>query len=116
MPTRPKALENAVDDVFETTEVETRAGVFKIRELSAEEYDSAYKASTDADGDLDTVALLRWMTIKSVYEPRLTIDELVKLPMGVVGRIGKAVNDLHFPVAANVKPATEGDEGERPNS
>ena len=83
------------EDLFPTTTVETRGRTYKFRELSAEEYDASVELATK-DDVLNTVQLLRWMITKSSVDPKLSPADVAKLPLGVVGAIGKAVNDLHF--------------------
>lgn len=100
-------VETSDEELFPTTTVETRGRTFKFRELTAEEYDSAVETSSHPVSDhpvtgeprpprLDTIQLLRWMIIKSSVEPKLSPADVAKLPLGMVGAIGKAVNDLHF--------------------
>lgn len=81
---------------FDEREVEIRGSAFKIRELSAEEYDNCLKAATKVDGDIDMVLLLRLMTIRSLQEPKMSAEDIAKLPYKVSRRLSTAVNTLHF--------------------
>jgi hypothetical protein len=81
---------------FEEREVSIRGTEFKIRELSAEEYDTCLKSATKPDGDIDMVLLLRLMVLKSLQEPKMGAEDLTKLPYKVSRQLSSAVNDLHF--------------------
>lgn len=81
---------------FEEREVEIRGAKFTIRELSAEEYDTCLKAATKADGDIDMVLLLRMMVLRSLQEPKMAAEDIIKLPYKVSRRLSSAVNELHF--------------------
>jgi len=81
---------------FDERKVEIRGAVFTIKELSAEEYDTALKQATKEDGDIDMVLLLRLMTIKSLQEPKLSAEDISKMPYKVSRRLSSAVNELHF--------------------
>lgn len=81
---------------FDERKVEIRGAEFTIKELSAEEYDTTLKSATKADGDIDMVLLLRLMTIKSLQEPKMSPEDMAKLPYKVSRRLASAVNDLHF--------------------
>lgn len=83
-------------DPFTHKELTLRGKTYKIRELSAKEYDDCVKMATKADDDVDMVALLRLMVSKSIVDPKLTADDLADLPYGVSRRLGSAVNRLHF--------------------
>ena len=81
---------------FEERTVSIRGSEFTIRELSAEEYDTCLKSATKADGDVDMVLLLRLMTLKSLQAPKMSAEEISKLPYRISRRLGSAVNELHF--------------------
>jgi hypothetical protein len=81
---------------FEEREISIRGTTFKIRELSAEEYDNCLKGATKPDGDIDTVLLLRLMAMKSLKDPSLSAEEINALPYKVSRRLSTAVNELHF--------------------
>jgi len=81
---------------FDERKVEIRGAEFTIKELSAEEYDTALKQATKEDGDIDMVLLLRLMTIKSLQEPKLSAEDISKMPYKVSRRLSSAVNELHF--------------------
>jgi len=112
----------AVDEAFDTIEVTHKGKTFSFRELTAEEYDQCVALATGDDKSLDTVQLLRWMIVKGSVDPKLDPASLGKLPFSAVGKISKAVNDLHFaPDPDDAVPPAEpeldedGDE-KRPNS
>lgn len=81
---------------FEERQVEIRGQKFTIKELSAEEYDTALKAATKPDGDIDMVLLLRMMVLRSLQEPKMSAEEVNRLPYKVSRRLATAVNELHF--------------------
>jgi hypothetical protein len=88
-----------VTELFDTTTVEHRGHSYTFRELSAEEYDKCVDLATSGEGEdknLDTVQMLRWMITKGSVEPKLSLDDLGKLPFSTVTRLSRAVNDLHF--------------------
>jgi hypothetical protein len=81
---------------FDEKVVEIRGAKFTIRELSAEEYDTCLKAANKADGDIDMVLLLRLMVMRSLQEPKMSAEDISKLPYKVSRRLASAVNELHF--------------------
>lgn len=84
-------------DGFEQSTVEIRGKSYTFRELSSGEYDDAVNKSKAGKDDIpDAVQLLRWMIIKGSVDPKLDAASLSKLPLGVVGKISDAVNELHF--------------------
>ena len=91
--------ETDIAESFETTTVTHKGKTYSFRELSAEEYDKCVDLATTGEGDdkdLNTVQLLRWMIVTGSVEPKLDPASLGKLPFSAVGRISRAVNNLHF--------------------
>ena len=94
-----KATDEPVDDFdgFQQKTINVRGKDYTFRELSSGEYDDAIRLSKpNKDADPDSVQLLRLMIIKGSVEPKLDGNGLAKLPLGVVGKISDAVNELHF--------------------
>lgn len=111
-----KALpdEPASEGAFNRVTVRTKAGEYTFQELSGTAYDKAVKLSTNDEGLVDSVQLLRWMAINSSLEPKLTAEKLGELPMTARSQILSKVNDLHFPEDEPAPAADEGDDD--PNS
>lgn len=81
---------------FVERELNLRGVNYRIRELSAQQYDDCVRMATKADDEIDMVALLKLMVTKSLVEPKLTSDDLAALPYRVSRELGSAVNRLHF--------------------
>lgn len=89
---------------FLEKEVVVRGATFRLRELSAGEYDELQRKSTikvtnvlgEETEQQDDRMLLRLMLMKSVIEPKMTPDALTNLPARVLFALNRAVNELHF--------------------
>ncbi len=86
-----------LSDEFRTEDVVIRGTTYKLRELSAREYDDIIKIASGPDDNADLSVVLKMMAIKSITEPAITSDEqLLAKPYGVYSKILQAVNKLHF--------------------
>ncbi len=92
-------------DEFRTEEVTIRGTTYKLRELSADEYDAILKIAAGPDDNADLGTVLKMMAEKSVVEPVGT--PLGSKPYPVYAKILQTVNKMHF--AAD-------EDGEAPNS
>lgn len=81
---------------FVERELTLRGTTYRIRELSAKEYDDCVKMASKSDDETDMVALLKLMTSKSLVSPKLSADDLAALPYKINRQLGSAVNRLHF--------------------
>ena len=79
----------------DTKKISVRGTKYTIRELTAGEYDECIRASTNGEDEVDTVLLGKLMALKAV-DPKMTDDELSKLPFRVWRAINRAVNELHY--------------------
>lgn len=106
-------------------EVVTLRGVdYRLRELSIGEYDGLVALATEKrinpitgqdEEDIDNTALLKFMVLKCVIDPKLSAEKLAGLPMRVVLKLNQTVNRMHYgdePVAEKKKD----DEAEEPEA
>jgi hypothetical protein len=91
---------------FTETSVTIRGTEYKLRELSAGQYDDAVRSAETSSGEVDSVLLLRLMLIDSLVEPALSPDQINELPYRVIRVLNRAVNELHWsPEAEEAKNA-----------
>lgn len=84
-----------VSDEFRVEEVTIRGTTYKMRELSANEYDEILKIATPPDEDqADLATVLKMMASKSLVEPAGL--DLGSKPYPVYSKILQTVNKLHF--------------------
>lgn len=81
---------------FRTEEVTVRGVKYKLKELTANEYDAILKIASGPDDNPDLATVLKMMAIKSLVEPTMTAAELGEKPYPVYTKILQAVNRLHF--------------------
>lgn len=91
-------------DEFRTSEIVVRGTTYKLRELSAAEYDDILKLATGADESADLSAVLKLMALKSIVEPKITAEELAAKPYTVYAKLLGAVNRLHFSADEDEEP------------
>lgn len=96
MANRTLSVVDPEPNAFLEKETTLRGVTYKFRELSSEEYDKLYKAAEGADGEVDTIVLLRLMVAKTIVDPSLSADQLGKLPLRVSRELTRVVSDLHF--------------------
>lgn len=68
---------------------------WKMRELSVIENDDCADKARKPDGSIDARAMMRFILVKSITEPVITMDQLVKLPNRAYLRLADAANDLN---------------------
>ena len=96
---------------FDEVEVEVGGVAYKLRELSAGEYDEALRVSTKDDGDVDMVMMVNLMLIKGSAEPPLKDTQLAALPYKTSRALKRAISDLHWAdEQAEVAAAAEEDD------
>lgn len=84
-----------ITDEFRTEEVVIRGTTYKLRELSANEYDQIMKIATpEGEDQADLATVLKMMASKSLIEPAGT--DIGAKPYPVYSRLLQAVNKLHF--------------------
>jgi hypothetical protein len=88
------------DDPMEFTFVEKsvampNGSVWKLRELGVQENDECADMARKPDGIVDARAMMRFILVKSITDPVITLDQLVKLPNRAYLRLADAANDLN---------------------
>lgn len=83
-----------VSEEFRTEEVTIRGVTYKMRELSANEYDAILKVASGPDDNADLATVLKMMADKSLIDP-IGVD-LGSKPYPVYSKILQTVNKLHF--------------------
>lgn len=81
---------------FDAKELVLRGATYRLREMSAAEYDDCIKKATGEGDEVDMVVLNRLMILKSLEEPVLDAEGLAAMPYRLVRKLGTAVNALHF--------------------
>jgi len=106
---------------FPERRVDIRGQRFTLRALTIGEYDECMKKSTTQRPDpvtgedrdfVDNQALLRFMVMKSVVEPRMTADVLAGLPTPIAFTLNRIVNEMHFNEIEVTEVEDEEPEGE----
>jgi hypothetical protein len=80
---------------FEERTVTIKGQKFRFRELSVEENDRAADSAKNPDGTVNGRTMMRLMILASLIEPKLSAQELAKLPQRAYIRIYDAVADLN---------------------
>ena len=106
-------------------EVITLRGVeYRLRELSIGEYDGLVELATTKqtspitgrdEEEVDNTALLKFMVLKCVIDPKLSAEKLAGLPMRAVLKLNQAVNRMHYgdePEEAKKKDIAEDEDTE----
>jgi hypothetical protein len=83
------------DMAYETKEIAVRGARMRFRELTVEENDAAADAAKQPDGTINGRTMMRMMIIASSVEPKLTPEQLGKLPQRVYLKIYDAVTELN---------------------
>jgi len=100
---------------FDETEVEVGGLTYRLRELTAGEYDEALNIATKSDGDVDMVMMVKLMLIKGIVSPALKDTQLAALPYKTSRALKRAISNLHWAdEQEEVADAAEGDEAPNP--
>lgn len=107
---------------FIEREVPGRGVTYRLRELTAGEYEQcrekATTKKTDAFGQEyeaeDGRLLLKLLILATVAEPKLKAEDLVVMPARVRFSLNRAVNDLYFGEEEPAKPEAEAEPEEGP--
>jgi hypothetical protein len=83
--------------VFEDKEVILGGKTYKFRELSVEENDLCTDAAREEGGMINGRTMMRMMIVTSSVDPKITPDDLAKMPQRVYLRLCDVVNDLNNP-------------------
>jgi hypothetical protein len=70
-------------------------GKFTFRELTVKENDAARETATAKDGTFNGRTMMRMMVTMSAVEPKISLEQLEKLPQRVYAAIVEFVNDLN---------------------
>lgn len=81
---------------FEEAELEVGGITYRVRELSAGEYDECLTIATQSDGDVDMVMMVKLMLIKGIVEPSLNDTKLSALPYKTSRSLKRAISQLHW--------------------
>lgn len=85
---------------------------WKFRELSVQESDACIDAARKENGDIDGRTHMRLMIVKSSVEPKITLDQLAKLPNRVYLLFADFVNELNSVDDALEDKKEEGEKSE----
>jgi len=89
---------SSLDPTF--AEVETTIGgiTYRLRELTAGEYDECLTISTrdDEEGTVDMVMMAKLMLVKGLVDPPLKDHQIANLPYKTVRQLRQAVTNLHW--------------------
>jgi len=112
MPTRKlTSVGGPLDFMFAEKELDLNGHPFKFRELSVAESDSILDASRLPDGGINGRLNMRMTIVKSAVEPKLTVDDLAKIPNRIYLKMAEFVNDLNSSDDTLIEPE-EGEEDE----
>jgi hypothetical protein len=92
---------------FETRELMIRGVTYRLKELSASEYDGIIKLATGPDDNAELNTVLRLMAVKAIIEPKLTSSELEAKAYPVYAKLLQTVNAMHF---TPIEDEVQGDE------
>jgi hypothetical protein len=83
------------DFLFEEKVLDLSGRKFTFRELSVAENDACIDAAREKDGTINGRINMRMAIAKSSVEPKITVDDLAKLPNRVYLRFAEFVNDIN---------------------
>lgn len=90
--------ENPLDFGFkEKTVTMPNGSTWHIRELSVGENDECADLARKPDQTIDARAMMRFILARSVVEPKVSIDDLMKLPNRAYLVLADAANELNAP-------------------
>jgi hypothetical protein len=85
---------------LDETTVDIRGTTYRLRELTADQYDECLKFSTTGEGDderVDNQALVRFMAERCIFEPAdIKLTDIMALGLKSHRKLLRAVNSLHF--------------------
>lgn len=100
---------------FEEAEVVVGDITYRVRELSAGEYDECLTIATQENGDVDMVMMVKLMLIKGIVEPPLSDTKLAGLPYKTSRSLKRAISQLHWgDEQEEVAASAEGEEAPNP--
>ena len=119
----PRATASALTPDFIEEAITIRGVTYRLRELSIGEYDDLVKLATtprtnpmtgEVEEETDNTALLKFMVLKCVIDPKLSAEKLSSLPVRVVLKLNQTVNRMHYgdEPTEDAKPGDEEEEEE----
>lgn len=87
--------DNVIEFPFAKETVEIAGNTFTFRELTVAENDACADAAQGPDGNFNGRTMMRMMIIESSVEPKLTTEDLAKMPNRVYIKIYDVVNRLN---------------------
>lgn len=103
----PTETRDPLDFLFTTRVLPLNGHDFEFKELSVKESDSCLDAARKPDGTIDGRLNMRMIIAKSSVAPKLTVDDIAKMPNRVYIKIAEFVNELN-----SIDDAEEAEEGE----
>jgi hypothetical protein len=102
------------DFVFEEREMMLFGKPFKFRELSVLENDACIDAARQPDGMINGRINMRLMIAKSSVDPKITVDDISKLPNRIYLQLAEFVNEVNSidDALAEAAPDEEGEDEE----
>ena len=95
MPLKPVANNEADEFPFAKKTIKMAGKEYTFRELSVQENDEAADMSRDKDGKINGRTMMRLMIVSSAVAPRLSVDDLAKMPQRFYVKIYEVVNELN---------------------
>jgi hypothetical protein len=80
---------------FGSAEVTYKGKTYHFTELDTDSYDKCEELARREDQTINGVLLTRLMITKSATDPKVTLDDIKKMPLLKVNALAKAVTDLH---------------------
>ena len=97
-------MSTKLSDECRVEEVVIRGTTYKLRELTASEYDNIIKMASGPDDNADLATVLKMMTVTSIVEPAMTAEQLGDKPYPVYSKILQTVNKMHFGTDEETSP------------
>lgn len=89
--------ETKLEYPFATKTITIKGTEYKFREITVEENDLCNDAGTGPDGKWNGRAALRMMIVKSSVDPKITDEQIGKMPLSVYNKVAAAVNEVNSP-------------------
>ena len=115
MPTGVKKP-NPFEFIFATRDLDIEGHIFSFRELSVAENDACIDAARNDDGTINGRINMRMMIAKSSVEPKITVDDIAKVPNRIYLKMAEFVNEVNALDDAEEKEEEgkkEGEEGKK---
>jgi hypothetical protein len=100
------------DFTFIEREMQLFGKTFKFRELSVAENDACIDAARMDDGNINGRINMRMMIAKSSVDPKITVDDIARLPNRIYLQLAEFVNDVNSIDDALIEPNEDETEAE----